>query len=339
MDRSRGPDRGSQAARGGSCSMGARCFDTRTVVSLGAVGVARPLPTTRMSDFLQKYVDFVRGVVLDYEFDPDHLLMSLGMVALVLLIDLAYTGFRGSALDRILVFDRSARMDLFYYLLDAFKLFSLVSFLVTFGVCYALVGLIQGLWSEPLLPMVNEHVKFVLVFLLSDLKNYVRHYVFHRVDFLWNLHAVHHSATSFTVFTTSRGHFIELEISRFFDVLPLMLLGLPLHTYFLLRFIVQVQQLIIHSSIASDWGWIGRYVLVSPAAHRVHHSIEERHFNRNYASIFIFWDRLFGTYHKAEKVAAIGIPADPYNRGIVRDTVTAVRLSLGTLYRRLSPRR
>jgi sterol desaturase/sphingolipid hydroxylase (fatty acid hydroxylase superfamily) len=47
--------------------------------------------------------------------------------------------------------------------------------------------------------------------------------------------------------------------------------------------------------------WMGRlgvleYIFVTPAHHRVHHSLRSEHLDRNFGGIFIVWDRLFGTF-------------------------------------------
>jgi hypothetical protein len=34
----------------------------------------------------------------------------------------------------------------------------------------------------------------------------------------------------------------------------------------------------------------------TPSHHRVHHAINPRYLDRNYAGVFIVWDRLFGTF-------------------------------------------
>lgn len=36
--------------------------------------------------------------------------------------------------------------------------------------------------------------------------------------------------------------------------------------------------------------------MVTPQHHRVHHVKEGHYSNRNFASSFIFWDKLFGTF-------------------------------------------
>ena len=37
------------------------------------------------------------------------------------------------------------------------------------------------------------------------------------------------------------------------------------------------------------------YILITPAAHRIHHSTAPEHFNSN-LGILSIWDRMFGTY-------------------------------------------
>jgi sterol desaturase/sphingolipid hydroxylase (fatty acid hydroxylase superfamily) len=50
---------------------------------------------------------------------------------------------------------------------------------------------------------------------------------------------------------------------------------------------------------------------VSPQFHRIHHSIEPEHRDRNFGVIFSFWDRLFGTLYRGDGgYPATGI-ADP----------------------------
>jgi sterol desaturase/sphingolipid hydroxylase (fatty acid hydroxylase superfamily) len=38
-----------------------------------------------------------------------------------------------------------------------------------------------------------------------------------------------------------------------------------------------------------------RYVIAEPRFHRIHHSLEERHFDKNFAFMFPVWDVIFGT--------------------------------------------
>jgi hypothetical protein len=48
-------------------------------------------------------------------------------------------------------------------------------------------------------------------------------------------------------------------------------------------------------------------VLNTPSAHRVHHGSNPNYIDKNYAGVFIFWDRLFGTYQAEIEVVRYGV--------------------------------
>jgi sterol desaturase/sphingolipid hydroxylase (fatty acid hydroxylase superfamily) len=52
----------------------------------------------------------------------------------------------------------------------------------------------------------------------------------------------------------------------------------------------------LHSNISWDFG-LFRWVLVSPAYHRWHHTSDKEGIDKNFAGIFPIWDLLFGTAH------------------------------------------
>jgi len=52
-----------------------------------------------------------------------------------------------------------------------------------------------------------------------------------------------------------------------------------------------------HTRHIKTMGWL-EYVIVTPAHHRVHHAINPEYLDKNYGQIFIFWDRMFGTYQE-----------------------------------------
>jgi sterol desaturase/sphingolipid hydroxylase (fatty acid hydroxylase superfamily) len=49
-----------------------------------------------------------------------------------------------------------------------------------------------------------------------------------------------------------------------------------------------------HANSKISYGCL-RYVIAEPRFHRVHHSIERRHFDKNFAFMFPVWDVIFGT--------------------------------------------
>jgi sterol desaturase/sphingolipid hydroxylase (fatty acid hydroxylase superfamily) len=64
--------------------------------------------------------------------------------------------------------------------------------------------------------------------------------------------------------------------------------------------LLQLQASFIHSSSRIDLGPL-RLFLCDNRFHRIHHSVEERHFDKNFGAFTTLWDRLFGTAWFPEK--------------------------------------
>ena len=236
-------------------------------------------------------------------------------------------GKRASTPIFLLKFKSSTRIDFYIFLTDLFGLFNILAFLFSFGICYFLVGQVQKNVDFQLIRFIeNGSVQFLIVYILADFKEYFKHYLFHRLPLLWQIHSFHHSAEEFNILTTYRFHYLQTALGTFFDVIPYVILGVPIQTYFAVKILGLIHGLLVHSNINHTWGIIGKYILVSPAAHRIHHSIEIEHYNKNLGGVFIFWDRLFGTYQPAVEVKKIGIPNNPFNRkNLLHDLYYPVR--------------
>jgi sterol desaturase/sphingolipid hydroxylase (fatty acid hydroxylase superfamily) len=137
-------------------------------------------------------------------------------------------------------------------------------------------------------------VQAILVFIVIDFVFYVSHYLHHKVPYLWFLHAVHHSQEDLNPLTTYRGHPLEGVTKALIRTAPLMVFGGTPATIFWFAFLNSFWGFFIHSNIRTNLGVL-KYVLVTPQYHRVHHSIELRHFDKNFGERLTVWDWLFGT--------------------------------------------
>jgi sterol desaturase/sphingolipid hydroxylase (fatty acid hydroxylase superfamily) len=65
-----------------------------------------------------------------------------------------------------------------------------------------------------------------------------------------------------------------------------------------------------HTHIPLSFGPYLSYIFSSPSMHQIHHSIEPRHLNKNYAIIFSIWDWLFKSLYipKEPETFRIGLP-------------------------------
>ena len=136
---------------------------------------------------------------------------------------------------------------------------------------------------------------------ILDFFYYWFHRVLHANRWLWQTHLLHHSDEHMNALTAQRGHFTEGLIAPFLITLPMAILfDLPPISIGVLSVIPYAYQFIAHANIRLGYGrfW---WVLISPDYHRIHHSIEERHRDKNFTNWFPVWDWLFGTLYLPEK--------------------------------------
>jgi sterol desaturase/sphingolipid hydroxylase (fatty acid hydroxylase superfamily) len=166
-------------------------------------------------------------------------------------------------------------------------------------------------WNMGLLDGQPAVVQAVGAFLVADLFGYLAHRLLHRVPWLWHFHAVHHSQRDLNPFTTKRAHLVEDLFSFAFALLPIGIVGGSYPTWFFVPVLNGYWSYFIHANVKTDLGPL-RYLLVSPQNHRVHHSLERRHFDKNFGTQLAVWDYLFGTaWRRYDEYPASGVAGFP----------------------------
>jgi sterol desaturase/sphingolipid hydroxylase (fatty acid hydroxylase superfamily) len=61
-----------------------------------------------------------------------------------------------------------------------------------------------------------------------------------------------------------------------------------------------------HTQVVGKLGWLEK-ILITPSHHGVHHASNEKYINKNYGDIFVFWDKLFGTFQVEEERPVYGL--------------------------------
>jgi sterol desaturase/sphingolipid hydroxylase (fatty acid hydroxylase superfamily) len=154
-------------------------------------------------------------------------------------------------------------------------------------------ALATGLFSAFLLAFVP-----LLVF---DFFYYWFHRLQHQWDWLWEIHQLHHSEPALNVTTNFRHHWLEEFFRSFFILLPMnWLVALGPATSAVAALFIGQWSSFFHANIRVNLGPLTS-VITGPQYHRIHHSIEPRHFRRNYAAFFPLWDWVFGTYFRPAK--------------------------------------
>lgn len=131
-----------------------------------------------------------------------------------------------------------------------------------------------------------------------DFFTYAAHVALHQSPFGWRFHRVHHSDEEVNVTTAFRQHPGE-TLWRILAQLPaIVLFGIPLWMVAVYLTLSTLNAQLEHANIRvpEPLDRALRLLLVSPDMHKVHHSRAQPETDSNYANIFSFWDRIFGTY-------------------------------------------
>jgi sterol desaturase/sphingolipid hydroxylase (fatty acid hydroxylase superfamily) len=141
-------------------------------------------------------------------------------------------------------------------------------------------------------------LKVILGIMVLDFTSYWFHRLAHMSPFFWRLHRVHHSDTTLDTSSFFRGHPLEVLVFGTSNIVAGVLFGLDWRIVGV-YFIVQLPFLIAqHANILLP-EWTDRIfgkVFITPNIHKVHHEQNQYYTDSNFADIFVFWDKLFGTY-------------------------------------------
>lgn len=147
-------------------------------------------------------------------------------------------------------------------------------------------------------------IAWAVLVLGVDLGYYAWHRASHRIGFLWAVHAVHHQSEEYNLSVALRQPWLESFTAPFF-YLPLAVLGFPPAMYLAGVTIDTLYQFWIHTRTVKRLGPL-EWFMNTPSHHRVHHGIDPEYVDRNYGGIFIFWDRLFGTFRREDREPVFG---------------------------------
>lgn len=159
-----------------------------------------------------------------------------------------------------------------------------------------IIAVALWLWQHRLFDIGWVWWAWPLCFLLDDLAYFFSHWFMHRVRWGWASHVIHHSSQHYNLSTALRQTWTGFFSLTWMFRLPLFLIGFHPAMVFFCVGINLIYQFWIHTeAIGRLPRWI-EAVMNTPSHHRVHHATNPRYLDRNYAGVFIVWDRLFGTF-------------------------------------------
>ena len=157
---------------------------------------------------------------------------------------------------------------------------------------------------------------FAVGFVLLDFWQYVWHRLNHRVPFLWRFHAVHHADRELDATSGLRFHTGEIVLSSVARLAVLPLLGMTVAQVLVYEAALLPVIFFHHSNVrlSADADRSLRWLLVTPWMHWVHHSNHQPETDSNYASVFSFWDRLFGSFRLVDDPRRLTLGLDHADR-------------------------
>ncbi|MEL7401391.1 MAG: sterol desaturase family protein, partial [Pseudomonadota bacterium] len=140
-------------------------------------------------------------------------------------------------------------------------------------------------------------IAFGLAFVGKDFAGYWQHRLSHRINIFWNEHIIHHSSEEFNLACALRQSISTIVSAWAILYLPLALIGVPAKVIAIAAPIHLFAQFWYHTRLIGRMGFL-EAIIVTPSHHRVHHAMNPEYLDRNFAQIFIIWDKLFGTFQK-----------------------------------------
>jgi sterol desaturase/sphingolipid hydroxylase (fatty acid hydroxylase superfamily) len=249
------------------------------------------------------------------------------------LIELLVAGWSRSSLRMLSQPSASVRMDMVSIVMQLLLPQRYIGYVMSFGLLYAIdlgTRQLDHFSVTRLLPAWGLQVICVVSF--QSFLRYWMHRLEHAVPAFWALHKFHHSAESLSLLTSARTTQLAKGIDTGLVFAPAALLTgatapVPsIHDpwfavaaiYFVYNTVVAVNGYFVHSNLTSDYGWIGRWLLVSPRMHRLHHASSPSYHDRNFTFDLVLWDRMFGTYAACPPdtdplTIPLGLEENPFN--------------------------
>jgi len=166
---------------------------------------------------------------------------------------------------------------------------------VTLGIGGTVYYLITEYASLPLMDA-SHWFTWVLAMVLYDFCYYWLHRLGHERTILWAAHVAHHQSEDYNLSTALRQTSTGFLFGWVFYI-PMYLFGIPAEVVVTAGALNLIYQFWVHTEHVPKLGWY-EWIFVTPSNHRVHHAQNDVYIDRNYGGLFIFWDRLFGTFQE-----------------------------------------
>jgi len=169
----------------------------------------------------------------------------------------------------------------------------------------------------------------MLLIVVTDLWAYLLHRAQHRFPVLWAMHSLHHSAEALSIITGVRHFWLEGAINTAAFSLLGIIFKTPPEVVAFVALLYILPDGLAHTNVRLS---LGRFALWlnNPQYHRIHHSVEPQHRDKNFCKMLPIFDVIFGTAWKPGKdeFPETGLVSREKATGIVDGIIWPVRHKL-----------
>lgn len=140
----------------------------------------------------------------------------------------------------------------------------------------------------------SSWVKLVIAFVALDFILYWIHRYAHKFGILWAIHEVHHQS-EYMNYSVALRQSSFLFVNSWLFLAPYAVAGFSGVVLMQVHVVSLLYQFVTHTEAFSRIRWLD-FVFVMPVHHRVHHASNDAYIDKNFGSVLIVWDRLFGTF-------------------------------------------
>ncbi len=133
-----------------------------------------------------------------------------------------------------------------------------------------------------------------------DIAYYWIHRFSHTINIMWASHVVHHSSEEYNL-TTALRQTSTPAVFAWIILAPLALFGIPPEVIVVSASLNLVYQYWVHTRHIDKMPAWYEAIFVTPSHHRVHHALNRDYIDKNFAGIFIIWDKLFGSFQEEKQ--------------------------------------
>ena len=141
--------------------------------------------------------------------------------------------------------------------------------------------------------------RITIALIIGDFGYYIAHRSMH-TNYLWPTHRFHHSIREIYWFSGLRTSALNSLIIRIPYLVSLCAFGISQGDMAIVAILLTIVNFWVHTYANLSLGPLN-YIFISPAFHRIHHSMVQRAEDKNFGNILSCWDYLFGTSIEVEE--------------------------------------